>query len=97
MRAELQNIAPMYERAQINTAIKDIVEFISTQIIRFARSPVKRSHQIYLCDIQRIPTGYISTPFLSLLDEILIKMKERFPDTTFTIDPARTCIFVDWS
>ena len=104
MRADLQNILPKYERAQmieerakINANIEEIVEHLSTQIIHFARSPAKRTRQFWIRDINHNLKHRIATPILSYLDDVLMKMKERFPDTTFTIDPARTYIFVDWS
>lgn len=104
MRAELQNILPKYERARmieerakINANIEEIVEHLSTQIIHFARSPAKRTRQFWIRDINHNLKHRIATPILSYMDDVLMKMKERFPDTTFTIDPAWTYIFVDWS
>ena len=103
-RAELQNILPKYERAQmieerakINANIEEIVEHLSTQIIHFARSPAKRTRQFWIRDLNHNLKHRITTPILSYLDEILAKMTERFPDTTFTLDPMQTYIFVDWS
>jgi hypothetical protein len=93
-RERLQNIREEYENAERKKYINTVITYLSDIIIRSARSFAKRTLTITFRDIANNNRG---KPINMYIDEIITKIKERFPDTTFKIDPARTYIYVDWS
>ncbi len=94
-RARLQNIRGEYERIQRNKSILSIVEFMTTCIINNARSFAKKNMILRFADIAH--NNKHCPPIQSCIVEIIEKMHERFVDVSFTVDPAQTYFFVDWS
>lgn len=112
-RIRLQNIHSESEQVKKIKYIDDVVEGITEKIIEKAdRAPggytlvsydsKPNTLQIML---NSLPTHNIrlshndmpSCGVRAFIPEILRKVQERFPDTTISLDPMNTYIYIDWS
>jgi hypothetical protein len=97
-RERLRNIREEYYADQQKKYIDECAEYVVQNIIQTALSN-KLTVQIWMKHIighsrrQLLPT----TQRESLLPLILQKLQERFPDTSFIIDPMKTYMLVEWS
>jgi hypothetical protein len=98
-RERLQNIREEYEHVQRIKYIDSVVEYVTNLIIRHAYSFMKRTITIRFTDIahnnKSNERGILTIQ--SCIDIVIDKLHENFPDTTITIDPAKTYLYVDWS
>jgi hypothetical protein len=99
LRERLQNIREEHERVQRIKYIDLVVEYITNVIIRQAYSIMKRTITMRFTDIahnnKSNERGIPTIP--SCIDIVIDKLREKFPDTTITIDPAKTYLYIDWS
>jgi hypothetical protein len=89
---------------KIQAFVKDMVEYVSKQIIEDATQS-KKMCEVVISDVVRFafskyPNVHIGPrdgslePYVSAL---LYYLKERFPNCAFTQDPAKKYVFVDWT
>lgn len=98
IREEHERVQREHERVQRIKYIDLVVEYITNVIIRQAYI-MKRTITMRFTDIahnnKSNERGIPTIP--SCIDIVIDKLREKFPDTTITIDPAKTYLYIDWS
>jgi len=100
-RSRLQNFHSEYNRMQTEKYIEAVVESLTQRIMEKAgktsiMSTNTSSLQIMLRELNF--RGYESCGrILSHIAEIISKFQSRFPDTTISLDPMKTYMYIDWS
>ena len=98
-RQRLQNYrndeaAEAYAKERINKAVSEICHQVES-IAKTGR------HQKFTYTLRNNLTAeYMSVDFGNIrpvLDDVLSKLRELFPDSTIQVDPLKTYILVDWS
>jgi hypothetical protein len=97
-RERLQNFQGEYNEFYRLRILSKIVEDLSSRITGTAGRHTSQNLKVGMGELG-IPGGYdnILGRISDYIPQIITKLQERFPDTTITLDPMKSYLYIDWS
>ena len=107
----LHNLHDEHYKEEANLYVKEIVDYISQQIISKAIVTSKKLNDgalivipakhrqlvFYFKDILRVSSRHLELPRQSYVPEIISELEKRFPDSLINVDPLSTYVIVNWA
>ncbi len=106
----LHNLHDEHYKDEANLYVKEIVDYISQQIINkaivtskktigviYLVSPEQRQLVFHFKNILRLSSRHLELPRESYIPQIISELGKRFPDSLINVDPLSTYVIVNWA